>query len=194
MWSLTRCASTMDRSRSRPRRTSRPARRSRCGSARSRRGGTWAWRSSRSEPGRWRRAARSGQPSFRSRHSCSWASRSCGAGDSQSRATATRTSRSSGAGDARGGTAARTRAQRLTERLGPVRRRALDVAVIAAVVAWLALGWPHADASHDRTLDLYARGVGQELPANAVYVTEGEVEAFSACRPLPARAFRSPRR
>jgi hypothetical protein len=76
-------------------------------------------------------------------------------------------------------------AQRLTERLGPVRRRALDVAVIAAVVAWIALGWPHADASHDRTLDLYARGVGQELPANAVYVTEGEVEAFLGV-PTPA--------
>jgi hypothetical protein len=69
-------------------------------------------------------------------------------------------------------------AQRLTERLGPGRRRALDLIAVAAILTWLALGWPRADASHDRTLDLYARGVGQELPAGAMYVTEGEVEAF----------------
>jgi len=69
-------------------------------------------------------------------------------------------------------------AQRLADWMGARRSRALDVAAIAAIVAWLVLGWPRADASHDRTLELYARGVGQELPEGTVYVTEGEVEAF----------------
>jgi hypothetical protein len=69
-------------------------------------------------------------------------------------------------------------AQRLAQWMGPRRQRALDVAVVAAIAAWLVLGWPRADASHDGTLELYARGIGQELPHGAVYVTEGEVEAF----------------
>lgn len=57
-------------------------------------------------------------------------------------------------------------------------RRALDAVVAITVIAWLVTGWPEADVSHDRTIDLYARGVAAELPPGAVYVTEGDVESF----------------
>ena len=57
-------------------------------------------------------------------------------------------------------------------------RNVLAGLVAVAIGAWLALGWPEADVSADRTLELYARGIARELPDDAVYVTEGDVETF----------------
>src|SRR5262249_54108191 len=59
-----------------------------------------------------------------------------------------------------------------------VTRRAIDAVAMLGIAAWLVLGWREADASHDRTLDLYTQGVAAELPAGAVYVAEGDVECF----------------
>ena len=75
-------------------------------------------------------------------------------------------------------------AQWLRDRLGHRGRPGFDVALGIFVLAWLGLEWPRADASADRTLDLYARGIALELPRDAVYVTEGEVEAFLGA-PVP---------
>ncbi|MEO5617822.1 MAG: DUF2723 domain-containing protein [Candidatus Eisenbacteria bacterium] len=61
---------------------------------------------------------------------------------------------------------------------GAAARRLLDSAAAAAAVAWLVLGWPRADASRDRTLELHQRGVAQELNAEMVYVTGADVESF----------------
>jgi hypothetical protein len=68
-------------------------------------------------------------------------------------------------------------------------RRALDALAVLAAVAWLAFGWPVADASHDRTLDLYTRGLAMELPPDAVYVAEGDVECFYGVPSAGGRRF-----
>lgn len=57
-------------------------------------------------------------------------------------------------------------------------RNAVVGLVALAIGGWLALGWPVADASRDRTLEIYARGVALEISDDAVYVTEGDVETF----------------
>jgi len=60
----------------------------------------------------------------------------------------------------------------------PVARVLADAAVTLAIAAALVIGWGEADVSHDDTLALHARGIAAELPAGAVYVTEGDVETF----------------
>lgn len=56
--------------------------------------------------------------------------------------------------------------------------RSADVAAGLAIVAALVSGWPEADVSRDRTLSLHAAGIALELPDQAVYATEGDVETF----------------
>ena len=57
-------------------------------------------------------------------------------------------------------------------------RRGVAAGVALVSIAWLVLGWPVADTSHDQTLTLFTRGVGLELSDDMVYVTEGDAEAF----------------
>ena len=57
-------------------------------------------------------------------------------------------------------------------------RNAVLGLVAVAIGVWVALGWAQADASRDRTLQLFARGLALELSDDMVYVTEGDVEAF----------------
>jgi hypothetical protein len=57
-------------------------------------------------------------------------------------------------------------------------RRLLDGSVAALAVVSLGLGWSAADVSRDDTLDLVARGLSTELPRNAVYLAENDVESF----------------
>jgi hypothetical protein len=68
--------------------------------------------------------------------------------------------------------------QALRERAGVRFERAFDALAIVAIAAWLAFGWREADVSRDRTLDLYAQGLAAEMPREAVYVAEGDVECF----------------
>ncbi len=79
---------------------------------------------------------------------------------------------------------------------GPRARRALDALVVLAAAAWLLAGWAEADASHDRTLDLYARGIALELPRDAAFVTMSDIEVFLGAHgpegtryPISAAAF-----
>ena len=60
----------------------------------------------------------------------------------------------------------------------PPVRRLCDLTVAACAVGSLLNGWSAADASRDDTLDLVATGIGGELPRNAVYLAENDVESF----------------
>ena len=64
-------------------------------------------------------------------------------------------------------------------------RTLATVAAGLAIVAALVTGWPEADVSRDRTLSLYAAGIALELPEQAVYATEGDVETFMGVGPGP---------
>jgi hypothetical protein len=57
-------------------------------------------------------------------------------------------------------------------------RNTVAALVTAAIGGWLTIGWTAADVSRDHTLQVHARGIALELPEDAVYVTEGDVEVF----------------
>ncbi|MCC6649813.1 MAG: hypothetical protein IT348_01535 [Candidatus Eisenbacteria bacterium] len=73
-------------------------------------------------------------------------------------------------------------------------RHALATRFLATLAVLLAIGfpvagWQQADASRDRTLELYTRAIGAELPADALYVTGGDVEALYGVPAPQGRRF-----
>lgn len=64
----------------------------------------------------------------------------------------------------------------------PLARAGLGAAIAALAAAAFLAGRPYADAAGDDTLEVLGRGLGATLPANAVYLADGDIESFLGAR------------